>query len=150
MSDLAALVGGFERALTACGVAAGARRAHALADVLRAMPPASRTELYWRARVAMLPSFDDLPGFDAAFARFFGARAEHAPDRARTRGYHAATAARGRPQRADRAPEPSADAAGERDAADAPVRWLTASADERLAERSFDAFRADERALMLG
>lgn len=149
MTDLATLVGGFERTLRACGIAAGTRRAHAFADVLRAMPPASRTELYWRARIAMLPSLDDLPGFDAAFARFFGAHDE------RTRDPLAHTAAKppppsGLPQRADRPPEPSAEAADERDAVDAPVRWLTASAHERLAERSFDAFRDDERALMLG
>jgi uncharacterized protein with von Willebrand factor type A (vWA) domain len=74
VTDLATLVAGFERALAERAVIAGTRRAHALADVLRLMPPANRTQLYWRARVAMLPSIDDLDGFDAAFAQVFGTR----------------------------------------------------------------------------
>jgi uncharacterized protein len=149
VTDLATLVAGFDRALTACGVVAGTRRAQALADVLRAMPPATWSDLYWRARVAMLPSLDDLPGFDAAFVQFFGAHDEPTQDTLAD-AVAVPRPPSGLPQRADRPPEPSAEAAGERDAADAPIRWLTASAHERLAERSFDAFRDDERALMLG
>jgi uncharacterized protein with von Willebrand factor type A (vWA) domain len=150
VTDLATLVAGFERALAERAVLAGTRRAHALADVLRAMPPANRSELYWRARVAMLPSVDDLDGFEAAFAQFFGARGEpRSPGPFALAGPETAPLRPATPQRADLAPEPSAEPAGERDADDAPIRWLTASQQERLVERSFDAFTDDERALML-
>lgn len=150
MNDLAALAGGFDRTLREHGVATGTRRAGAFAEVLRAMPPSSGAELYWRARVAMLPAIDDLAAFDAAFAQFFAPQrgADDALGTPAARLPPPPPASSG-PQRASLPPQPSERAAGEREATDAPVRWLAASLDERLAERSFDAFSDAERRLML-
>ena len=70
--DVAVTAVGFDRALRLQGVFAGTRRARTFAEVLQALPPRSPIALYWRARVAMLPSIDDLDAFHVAFLAFFG------------------------------------------------------------------------------
>jgi uncharacterized protein with von Willebrand factor type A (vWA) domain len=142
VTDLAALVAGFERTLRAHGVAAGQRRAAAFADVLTTMPPASGAGFYWRARTAMLPDIADLTAFDAAFARFF------APGRDGNELLEARAPA---PpvQRESVLPEPSERPAGEAEVRDAPLQRVAASLTETLAERSFNTFSDAERQLML-
>ena len=149
--DEASLSAGFDRALRAHGVAAGTRRAATFAQTLRALPPRSTHDLYWRARVAMLPSIDDLDAFHAAFAAFFGALGNADALRRLVRGVEA-------PPRRDRAelpkretvpPAPSERAAGDDAARRAPTQMLLASVEERLADRAFEGVSDEERAAML-
>ena len=150
-SDEAATAVGFDRALRLRGVVAGTRRARTFAEVLRAFPAPSADALYWRARAAMLPSIDDLDAFHAAFLEFFGAlgdadalqrlvRSVAAPPRREPRD---------RPQREAIPPPPSDRPADERQAERAPMQWIVASSEDRLADIAFDDFDERERAAML-
>ena len=130
VTDLAALVAGFDHALRAHGVTAGPRRSSAFADVLVAMPPVSGAGFYWRARTAMLPGIRDLAAFNAAFAKYFSG--QPAGDAA----LDALAAALG-PQVERIVPEPAERTANESDAQDAPLRLVAATHAETLAERSF-------------
>jgi uncharacterized protein with von Willebrand factor type A (vWA) domain len=156
--DEATLAAGFDRALRARGVAAGTRRAQTFAEVLRVMParsasvmPArSASAMYWQARVAMLPSIDDLDAFHAAFLEFFGSlgdadalqrlvRTVDAPPRREPE----------RPKRESIPPQPSERPVDERLAERAPVQWILASSEHRLADKAFEDFDESERAAML-
>jgi uncharacterized protein with von Willebrand factor type A (vWA) domain len=141
-ASLAAAATGFDRALRAAGVRAGMRRAAAFAEVLARMPPRSREELYWRARTALLPAIDDLPAFERAFAAYFGA----GPGGALAAAPPPSAPAAPRVER--RAPPPSDAAADPASAAGAPIGWIAASAEERLAERSFDELTPSELAAL--
>jgi hypothetical protein len=57
----------FDRALAVRGVDAGTRRAVAFTGLLERARPGTPEELYWLARVSMLPSIADLERFHAAF-----------------------------------------------------------------------------------
>lgn len=148
MIDAPAIAGGFDDALRARGVAAGTRRARTFAEVLRALPPRAPDEVYWRARVAMLPSIDDLDAFHAAFVEFFGALGDGDALRrlVRTVG---PPPPREAPQRASLPPPPSDRPATGPDADAAPTQWILASPEERLHERAFDDVDDAERAAML-
>lgn len=150
MSDVAAVAAGFDRALADAGVRAGTRRARTLAEVLHVLPPRTASDVYWRARVAMLPSIDDLPAFDDAFAAYFGSTGR--PDALRTLapdGTPPRRLPRNAPKREGAPPPPSEQPADARSARDATVHFVVASAEERLAERDFAELDADERARML-
>lgn len=146
MNGAAALAAGFSAALRAGGVHAGTRRARSFAEALACLPPDGVAELYWLARVSLLPSIADLPAFELAFGAFFGAGTVPDPP-----GGPAATPGDRPPPRVQRAaaPPPAAETADERAARDAPTRWLVASLEETLRERSFDTIAQHERAALL-
>ena len=68
----AVLAATFDRTLAALGVDAGTRRAEAFARTVARFTPCSAEELYWLARISLLPSIADLAAFDAAFAEIGG------------------------------------------------------------------------------
>ncbi|MBV8749556.1 MAG: VWA domain-containing protein [Candidatus Eremiobacteraeota bacterium] len=152
MLDDVALAVHLDRALLARGVVAGTRRARTFAEVLRVLPPRTAGEAYWRARVAMLPSVDDLDAFDAAFVDVFGALAlRQAQDDGETarRESSAATTREGTLRRETLPPPPSERPAGEKLAEQAPTQWVVASSERRLAETAFEELDDDERAAIL-
>jgi uncharacterized protein with von Willebrand factor type A (vWA) domain len=148
--DEAAVAAGFDRALESRGVVAGTRRAQTFAEVLRIMPPASRSAMYWRARAAMLPSIDDLDAFQAAFLEFFGSlddadalqrlvRTVDAPPRPVPDA----------PKRETIPPPPSERPADRRLAERAPIQWIVASSEDRLSDKAFEDLDEAERAAMM-
>jgi hypothetical protein len=149
--DAAALAGGFDRALRMRGVAAGTRRAQTFAEVLRALPPASTEENYWRARAAMLPSIDDIDAFHAAFLEFFGSLGDADALRRLVRTVDAPPRRppRDLPKRETLPPPPSETPADERLAERAPTQWVVASSERRLTDKAFEDFDESERAAML-
>jgi uncharacterized protein with von Willebrand factor type A (vWA) domain len=148
--DEASVAAGFDRTLRARGVAAGARRARTFAEALRALPPADAEAMYWRARVAMLPSIDDLDGFHAAFREFFATLADGDALRRLMQTVDAGPPpARERPKR-ESAPPPPSDRPAPGDLAErAPTQLVLASLEERLADRAFEDFDESERVAML-
>jgi uncharacterized protein with von Willebrand factor type A (vWA) domain len=146
--DAATMAATFDGALRARGVAAGPRRAQTFAEVVHALPPRSTSELYWRARVSMLPTIEDLERFHAAFVACFGAGDDDALQ-------EMAKAISPPPPPEDQAKRPTlppapSDRVAEGDAArQAPEQWILASSEERLAERDFEELDADERAAIL-
>jgi uncharacterized protein with von Willebrand factor type A (vWA) domain len=137
--------------LRAYGVLAGVRRAQAFAAVLTALPPRTNAGLYRLARVAMLPSIDDAAGFDAAFHACFGSLDDADALRALVHTVNAPPRPHPHdaPKREALPPPPSEKPADAAAAERAPVQWLTASLEERLADRAFAEFDEDERAMML-
>ncbi len=149
-ADLAALAAGFDRALRARGVLAGTRRARTFAQTLRALPPHGTQDVYWRARAAMLPSIDDLAGFDAAFLEYFSVVDDADALRRLMRSVEApAPPPRPAPRRESLPPPPSERPADPPSAERAPTQWVVASLEERLAERGFDEISPAEQAAML-
>lgn len=148
LGDVAAVAAGFDRALGARRVSAGTRRAQTFAEVLRALPPVSNAELYWRARAAMLPAIDDLDAFHAAFVDYFGAGGDAEALR-RLVGDVEAPRDPNAPKRESLPPPPSDRRADPRDAERAPTQWIVASNDERLAETAFEELDEAERLAML-
>lgn len=135
---------GLDRALAARGVAAGTQRAVALAEVLREARPARVLDLYWLARIAMLPDNRDLAAFDAAFvhvanglagADVLAALVQNVPDPTTER-----------PAKAPRpsAPPPPSDERLD-DCSDEAIFLAMASADEQLSQRDFAEMDDAER-----
>lgn len=62
----------FVEALHRDGMAAGTDRAARFAAALRLVPPVTRDRLYWTARTTLVADHDQVPAFDAVFARIFG------------------------------------------------------------------------------
>ena len=149
MIDAAPAAAGFDRALRARGVAAGTRRALTFAEVLRVLPPATTRELYWRARVAMLPSIDDLDAFHAAFLEYWGTFDDAGALHRLVRAAGGQRPPRRAPQRETIPPPPSDRTADERSAERAPTQWIVASHEESLRDRPFEELDAAERAAML-
>lgn len=150
MSDVAALAAGFDRALAARGVRAGTRRARTFAETLRALPPHGAQDVYWRARVAMLPSIDDLAAFHAAFLEYFGALGDADALRRLMRGVPAPPPPkRDAPQRESLPPPPSERPADPASAERAPTQFVAASLERRVAEQGFDEVSEAERGAML-
>jgi uncharacterized protein with von Willebrand factor type A (vWA) domain len=137
VSDYAVLAARLDAALRRHGVRAGTRRAQTFAEALAALAPATRAATYHIARAAMLPSIDDLAAFDAAFD-------DVAPGGAPLRPPDAPHV-----HVVPQPPPPAETPATPEDAAAAPLQRVTASLAERLRERDFDTFSADERAQML-
>jgi hypothetical protein len=149
--DEAQLAAGFDRALRVRGVAAGTRRAQTFAEVLRALPARSAIAMYWQARVAMLPSIDDLGAFHAAFLEFFGSLgdADALQRLVRTVDVPPRREPHERPKRESIPPPPSDRRADERLAERAPTQWILASSEHRLSDKAFEDFDESERAAML-
>lgn len=99
----------------------------------------------------MLPSIDDVVAFDAAFTAFFGTLGDHDAMRALVQTVNAPP--RRRPPDAPKReslPPPPSERPAEPDAAErAPVQWIAASIEERVAERAFAELDDEERAVML-
>jgi uncharacterized protein with von Willebrand factor type A (vWA) domain len=147
--DEAALAAGFDRALEARGVHAGTRRARTFAEVLRVLPPASGTELYWRARASMLPAIDDLDAFGAAFLEFFGALDDAGMLDRLVRSIDAPRPPAPNAARRETIPPPPSDRpADPRNAERAPIQWLVASSEDRLGDKAFEDLDEAERAAM--
>lgn len=148
MTDAAALAAAFDGALRARGVAAGPRRALTFAEVLRTLPPASTADLYWRARVTMLPAIEDLDGFHAAFVACFANGDDDA-----LRRLAASAPPPPLPDDAARRPSlpppPSERPAGDADARTAPEQLILAASDERLVDRDFESLQPNEQAAIL-
>ncbi|MDB5026378.1 MAG: hypothetical protein JWO66_67, partial [Candidatus Eremiobacteraeota bacterium] len=126
-------------------------RAQTFAEVLRMLPPATPAAMYWRARVAMLPSIDDLAGFHAAFVEVFGSLGDAGALERLVRSVGAPSPRRPheRPKRESIPPPPSERPAGDRLAERAPAQWIAASSEHRLTDKAFEDLDADERAAML-
>jgi len=69
--DLAEVVARLGRLLHDAGIPVVAERGGRMAAVLAAHPPASRTELYWTARVTLLSGHEQIEVFDRVFGQLF-------------------------------------------------------------------------------
>jgi uncharacterized protein with von Willebrand factor type A (vWA) domain len=129
------------------------RRARTFADVIVVLPPRSTAELYWRARVAMLPSIELVARFDAAFRAYFGTLGDTDALRMLVQTVNAPPAPRrrqpGAPQREALPPPPSERPADAESTERAPVQWIAASLQERVTERAFAELDDEERAVMV-
>ncbi|MGH7708337.1 MAG: vWA domain-containing protein [Vulcanimicrobiaceae bacterium] len=153
MVDPAALAAGFDAALAGRGVCSGTRRAEAFARAFAALPPPGYGELYWLARVSMLPSIADLAGFNAAFIDYWNRLMDADTLRSLVDADPEPSArepARPRPQRRNLPPPPSEQLAGELDANDAALFVAMASIDERLSTIDLAELDERERALAVG
>jgi uncharacterized protein len=141
-AEVAAALG---RALAARGVDAGATRTLAFAAALAATRPRSLADLYWTARVSMLPAIEDLAAFNAAFFSEWMMVADPELLRKLAQSVQSAPA----PQRARAlrltAPPPSDEIIEDDAGVDAAVHVAMASPQERLAERDFAELDEHER-----
>ncbi len=119
--------------------------------MLGALPPADGAQAYWLARVSMLPSIEDLANFDAAFAAYFGALGNTEALQALVSNVAAPPRPRlsDKPKREALPPPPSDRPADAASAERAPVQWISASVEERVAERLFAELDDEERGIML-
>jgi uncharacterized protein len=162
--DLPAVVTALGRRMHAAGVPVTPERSARLARALALAAPATRARLYWTARAVLVSSREEGDAFDRVFGAVFDGRA----DPADARGDPGAPALTGEPAHSGRPPEeaaravpqaPGAGAAGAAGAAAQPaeeddgrspreVLLATASAQERLAHRSFAALEPGELAAL--
>jgi uncharacterized protein len=150
--DLPAFVGAFSRRLHEAGLPITPARSADFARALTLVRPITRRRLYWTARGVLVSDHAQLKAFDAVFFSVFGRRtddqsfdsehtAEPAPE---TRNSKLETQP-GELTSGVPAPAPSP-GSSEADAPEAEVPLPLASADERLASKSFDALEPDELA----
>jgi uncharacterized protein with von Willebrand factor type A (vWA) domain len=147
--DAATLATLLDRALAYYNVDAGTTRALAFAELLAQALPKTGPELYWCARIAMLPSIGDLTRFHAAFIDFWGALPQGDILAALVPNVPRDDVIRNL-QRASprmRAPAPDERRAGDAEARDAALFVAMASPEERLVDRDFAEM--DERELAL-
>jgi uncharacterized protein len=137
------------RALAARGVAAGASRTLAFAGALAATRPKDATDLYWTARVAMLPAIEDLAAFNAAFFSEWMKSTDPKLLRELAQSVQSSPA----PPRANALrltmQPPSEELPSDDATADAAVHVALASQQERLAERDFAELDEPERRAVL-
>lgn len=69
--ETAAFAAGLGTALRRAGIAGSPDRSARLAQALELVPPATRSELYWTARVVMLRDVTEITVFDAVFTALF-------------------------------------------------------------------------------
>ena len=142
--DVATFAASLNRALAERGVDAGTQRTVAFARTLERARSRNAAELYWFARVSMLPNIGDLAAFHAAFGElvnaFFDAETldalvQHVPSPQREAE---------RQTRARQVPPPPSTERG--DETNDPATYVAmASPDERLAERDFAEMDDRER-----
>jgi hypothetical protein len=156
--DLAPLAGSFGQRLREAGVPVTPERSAGFARALALARPVGRRRLYWIARAIFVTDESHAAGFEAVFRSIFGAApaspsavpedAEAVPAPADERPHSPERAGAGMPPReragANAAASPSRAGDDERAAAEIPA--AIASADERLAAKSFDALDPDELA----
>jgi len=149
--DVPALAGHFGRAVAVAGIPVTPERSTRFVQTLELTPPATRSRLYWAARLAFISGPDQLEAFDRVFDEVFGGLVDPATDR----GDPNAPSRRDRARAArERTSAPSATmglgGADLRDAGEADgdaIRELAvaaASSEERLAERDFAELDQDE------
>jgi uncharacterized protein with von Willebrand factor type A (vWA) domain len=100
----------------------------------------------------MLPSIDDAPDFDLAFRAFFATFGDEDALRALVDTVNAPPPrrpVRDAPTRESIPPPPSERAADEASAGRAPIQWIAASIEDRVAERAFAELDEEERGVML-
>jgi len=146
--DTASFAAALDRALAKHGVLSGPLRATAFAGIVDAARPESVLELYWLARIAMLPDQRNIDGFHAAFLETANGVADAHLLNSLIHGE-----ARPRPEppaksELRREPPPPSDEALEQGEDAAPFLAM-ASSDERLASRDFAEMDDDERARAL-
>jgi uncharacterized protein len=131
--DLPALVGAFSRRLHDAGLPMTPARSADLARALELVRPVARRRLYWTARAVVVTDPSQVPLFDAVFAGVFRG---YEPDEARE------------PPLAPIAPEQRGHvpATGRGKRGEIEVPMAIASAEERLAEKHFDALEPHELA----
>jgi hypothetical protein len=146
----AAFAAAFDRALARRGVDAGTRRTIALAEALGLARPALPDELYWLARVSMLPRIDDLDAFHAAFTDTMETFVDVDLLRDLVESIPGARQKERPPERRRSDPPPPDDVpANEEDEREALTFLAMASDEERLAERDFAEMDDAERARAL-
>jgi uncharacterized protein len=150
--DLPAFVGAFSRRLHDAGLPITPARSADFARALTLVRPITRRRLYWTARGVLVSDHAQLKAFDAVFFAIFGRRTDEQPfepeqtaePELETRNSKLETQP-GELTSGVSAPAPSP-GSSEADAPEAEVPFLLASADERLASKSFDALEPDELA----
>lgn len=146
MIDAGRFAATFDRKLAEYGVDAGTRRTLAFAETLASARPERAEELYWFARVSMLPTIDDLDAFHAAFMAAMETFVDVELLRNLVENVPGAPP-KERPERRRKTPPPPSDArADEEDAREAVTFLAMAGAEERLAERDFAEMNDAERA----
>jgi uncharacterized protein len=154
--DLPALVGAFSRRLHDAGLPITPARSADLARALTLVRPITRRRLYWTARGVLVSDQAQVKAFDAVFFAVFGRRtddqsfepeqtAELKPDTRHPTPDTPQGTQPGELTSGVSAPAP-APGSSEADAPEAEVPFLLASADERLASKSFDSLEPDELA----
>ena len=141
----------FGRAVAGAGIAVTPERSERFVQTLGLTPPATRSRLYWAARLAFVWGPDQLEAFDRVFDEVFGGTADPAAER----GDPSAPPLRDRVRAANLTATQPSSAVGPRGAdwrdgvegdGDA-IRELAvaaASSQERLAERDFAELDEDE------
>jgi uncharacterized protein len=157
--DLPALAAAFGRRLHAAGLPVSPERSTRFARAVALAAPATRARLYWTARAVFVSAHEQVDLFDAVFGSVFDGRADPAARRG-----DPSSPPLDAPKAGGRAPTPGARpiappggavwtsapaAAAEDGRADAPERdapLAMASAEERLARKSFAALEPQELA----
>jgi len=157
--DLPALATALAQRLRAAGVPTTPERSSRFAEAVALVGPVKRSELYWTARSVFVSSQSQLPAFDRVFAAVFDPALE--PDEERGDPYAPPLSGT---RRDDLPPLPEArEVAGERreraggglrgtaspasddeDSLEVEVPLATASEQERLRKKSFDALEPEE------
>src|SRR5579875_1912539 len=136
MIDLTAAAAAFERALFERGVVAGRTRSDTFVEALCAAHRIDARDLYWLARITLLPSIADLPRFDEAFVAFW--TSAEVADRPAEERAQTPLAERESPQ--------TLPSLTRSETADGPRHLASASSEERLRECDFalldDRYRA--------
>ena len=146
MIDARAFAATFDRTLADHGVDAGTRRTIAFAETLERARPERADRLYWFARVAMLPTIDDLDAFHAAFVEAMESFVDVDLLRDLVQHVPGAPPKERPPERRRKDPPPPDDtAASAEDAREAVTFLAMAGAEERLAERDFAEMDDAER-----
>jgi uncharacterized protein with von Willebrand factor type A (vWA) domain len=144
--DPVAFAAGFDRALARHGVDAGTRRTIAFAATLERARTDRPEELYWLARVSMLPTIEDLAAFGAAFVDTMETFVDVDLLRNLVENVPGARPPERPPERRRTTPPPPDDTpASPEDEREAVLFLAMASEDERLAERDFAEMDDRER-----
>src|SRR5579875_1859583 len=136
MIDLTAAAAAFERALFERGVVAGRTRSDTFVEALCAAHRIDARDLYWLARITLLPSIADLPRFDEAFVAFW--TSAEVADRPAEERAQTPLAERESPQ--------TLPSLTRSETADGPRHLASASSEERLRECDFALLDDRERA----
>ncbi len=157
--DLPAVAGAFTRRLHDAGLPVTAARSADLARALALVRPVSRRRLYWTARAVLVSDPAQVAVFDSVFRSVFGSGAAgdvfqpEQPQTAATASDQRAAPGRSTPPREGAAADasegvwsaaPAAARDDDGDAVDVPL--ALASAEERLADKRFDALEPHELA----
>jgi uncharacterized protein len=156
--DLATVAAGFGSLLREAGLPASPERAARFAAAVSLANPATRGDLYWLARIALVDRHDQLDTFDRVFQQVFGGLADLAADRGDTsaskppphlRPGPRVSPRQGSPEGASGVPTPTSAAGTPSDREDDGGRLLvTASVEERLRHKDFAHYTDEELAAL--